>query len=278
MIRLARRRDQRGSALIAVLWVGLFLGLLSVGLVATGRITALQGRNAAEALRLEMLADAGIETVVAQLLGGPAVALINGGPATLRLNGLVVELRVQDALGLVDINQAPVEVLSRLLVALGLPEMQAQNLTDAIADWRDRDDLRRLHGAERDDYVAAGRGHLPRNRGFDRVDELRHVLGMTPTLLARSAPYLTVHGGPIVDLDAAPPLVAQAVRGLGVAAMADQGGRQMPMPAIIAPGRAYRIDARLVGTRMAVSKTVWLRLTGSAEQPIWFLDVSSSGG
>ncbi|WP_428249805.1 general secretion pathway protein GspK [Ferrovibrio sp.] len=269
---MARRASQHGAALIAVLWVGLFLGLLSVGLVATGRIAAMQGRNTAELLRLELLADAAIETAAAQLLGGGVVTGINGEASTLRLGGIAIQLRIQDALGLIDINQAPVEVLQRLFIALGLPEAQAQALTDSIADWRDGDDLRRLHGAEREDYIAAGRRYLPRNRGFERVDELRHVHGMTPALLLRIAEYLTVHGGPIVDLDAASPFVARVASGMDDTALADRQGQQAGVRSVVAPGRAYRVEARSVQTRMAIRKIAWLRLTGSPERPFWVLD------
>jgi len=66
-------------------------------------------------------------------------------------------------------------------------------LVDAIADWRDRDDLRRPNGAEEPEYRAAGLKYGPSNARFETVTELARVLGVTTALYARVAGSLTVH-------------------------------------------------------------------------------------
>ena len=68
-------------------------------------------------------------------------------------------------------------------------------LVDAIADFRDKDDLKRLNGAEDSAYSAAGREYGPKNSRFETVDELRRVLGVTPDMYARLAPLVTVYSG-----------------------------------------------------------------------------------
>ncbi|MEE2969905.1 MAG: hypothetical protein VX741_07205 [Pseudomonadota bacterium] len=66
---------------------------------------------------------------------------------------------------------------------------------DAIAYFRDKDDLERLNGAEDSAYSAAGREYGPKNARFETVDELRRVLGVTPDIYRRLAPLVTVHSG-----------------------------------------------------------------------------------
>ncbi len=80
-----------------------------------------------------------------------------------------------------------------LLVSVEVAEDAAAALVDAIGDFRDADDLRRLNGAEDRDYQAAGLAHGPKNRPFESVAELRQVFGMTGALYDRVAPALTVY-------------------------------------------------------------------------------------
>jgi general secretion pathway protein K len=80
-----------------------------------------------------------------------------------------------------------------LLLSQGLDQESAASLLDAILDWRDPDELVRPQGAERDQYEAAGYDYLPANAPFQSVDELRLVIGMTPDLMRRLQPLLTVY-------------------------------------------------------------------------------------
>ena len=69
----------------------------------------------------------------------------------------------------------------------------AMALVDSVQDWRDADKLRRLHGAEEAEYMAAGKSYAPSNAPFETVDELQRVLGMTPELFRLVEPALTVY-------------------------------------------------------------------------------------
>ena len=87
-------------------------------------------------------------------------------------------------------------------------------MVQAIADWRDRDQLRRLNGAERDDYLRAGRPLLPDDGPFASVTMLRYVAGVDDPLYERIAPYLTVMGDGGVNLNTAPRPVLLAMPGI----------------------------------------------------------------
>lgn len=266
---------QRGAALIAVLWVALFLGLLSVSLVAVGRSGALLARNIAAITQARTLADAAIETGIAQLLGGTGSVPLNGQPLRLAIAGRNVELSIRNSLSLLDINQASEENLRAFLQGLQVPDSQLMPLVDAIADWRDADDLRRLNGAEYGDYVKAGRRNHPRNRRFDRVDELKHVVGMTPALFDRIAPYVTVHGGGVVDINMAPAEVMRSIPGVSENAIAErlQVNREAVPVFRGAAGRAYRFSARLLDqSGVDGERVAWIRLTGNPVKPYWVLE------
>ena len=99
-----------------------------------------------------------------------------------------------DEAGRIDINLAPDPLLKGLLQNVGgLDPDAAEQVLDAILDWRDADDLRRPNGAEAPEYQAAGRKYVPTNAPFESTGELQRVLGMTPGLIARIADSITVY-------------------------------------------------------------------------------------
>jgi type II secretory pathway component PulK len=69
----------------------------------------------------------------------------------------------------------PVEVAA-LLRALGLPEGQAEVLSDTLADYIDADSLTRVNGAEAAEYAAA-KLPAPRNGQLLTVTELQRIIG-----------------------------------------------------------------------------------------------------
>ena len=59
---------------------------------------------------------------------------------------------------------------------------------DAIADFRDPDDLRRLNGAEDADYQSAGLKHGAKDGPFKAIEELQQVLGVDHDLYKVARP------------------------------------------------------------------------------------------
>lgn len=91
---------------------------------------------------------------------------------------------------------------------------EADQLAQAILDWRDEDEVPRLNGGEREEYLEEEALVLPPNRDFVDLDELRHVRGMTPELYVMAAPHLTLIGEGEINLNSAPEPVLLAVPGL----------------------------------------------------------------
>jgi type II secretory pathway component PulK len=128
-------------------------------------------------------------------------------------------LHLRDAASVLNLNAATEEMLRNFFSqGLELDFAQADRLTQAVLDWRDSDELPRVGGAERDQYLRAGAAVLPPNRGFPDVDELRHVIGMTPEIFAAALPYLTLRGSGRVNVNAAPEPVLLALPGMTRAA------------------------------------------------------------
>ena len=102
-------------------------------------------------------------------------------------------LSIQAEDGRIDLNTAPRALLRAVFRGAGLTTHSAARLVDAVLDFRDPNSIRRLNGAEDEDYRAAGLPWGAKDAPFESVAELQRVLGMTPALYRRVAPALTVH-------------------------------------------------------------------------------------
>jgi general secretion pathway protein K len=124
-------------------------------------------------------------------------------------------LLLRDVGAALNLNEAD-EVMLRQFFAqgLGVDYAEADQLAQAILDWRDEDEIPRINGGEREEYLDEGALVLPPNRDFVDLDELRHVRGMTPELYVRAAPHLTLIGRGFINLNSAPEEVLLAVPGL----------------------------------------------------------------
>lgn len=215
---MALRPGHRGVALVVVLWTLLLLSLIAAGFIAVTRTEVRLARNALDNARAEALADAGVYRGVQELLRLPNDRQWRADGTVYRFEdeGGVVRISIQDEGGKIDLNQGRDAHLKALFLLAGIDEPSADALVDAIADFRDEDDLRRLNGAEDPDYPADGLAHGAKDRPFEAVDELRQVKGMTHALFEQVAPYLTVYSErQQIDLMTAPRQVLLAVPGIG---------------------------------------------------------------
>jgi type II secretory pathway component PulK len=125
-----------------------------------------------------------------------------------------VQVVAKDLGEFLNINQLN-EVEIRTFFSFLLKDMsKATELSQAIMDWRDADSIPRPSGAERDAYIKAGLLALPTNAPFRDVEDLRDVMGMTPEIYEKAAPYLTVRGSGRVNINMAPEAVLRALPGM----------------------------------------------------------------
>lgn len=184
---------QRGIVLVVVLWLVVLLTVIGSSHARNMRIETTLAFNHVGTAKARALAEAGINRAIMELFVSDTATRwqFNGTAYPIQLDSGSVNIAIRDASGLLDLNRAGPVQLGAVLAAAGAEE--ADKLVDAILDWRDKDQLRRLHGAEDDDYRHAGLDWGSRDGLFASVDELRYILGMTHELFERLVPYLTVH-------------------------------------------------------------------------------------
>jgi general secretion pathway protein K len=205
--------NNRGSILVAVL---LIAAIVSVFVAVASR--SLQAgtdasRSFAESLRAEEAMRAAIEQIAA--LTGPAGPLRPSSTVVV-LGTTSVEMNFTDEISRIDLNNAPIDLLTGIFRVVGVEANEARRYAARIVDWRDDDEqLVEEGGAEVTAYRAVGRLDGPRNGPFIHVAELALVLGIPKNVAAAVAPYVTVASGSetINPLLADPP-VLMAIPGL----------------------------------------------------------------
>ncbi|WP_462164592.1 hypothetical protein [Pseudoalteromonas xiamenensis] len=90
------------------------------------------------------------------------------------LIGESVKAVIQDKVGLINVNLANHYLVTNGLVELGFEYQDANKYYDALEDWKDRDSLSRLNGAEKGDY---SNKNYPRNGILQSNSELINIKG-----------------------------------------------------------------------------------------------------
>ncbi len=195
----------RGSALLVVLWV---IALLSF-LIITSMMVVMQDVETVAARRLafraHQLAEAGLAIGANPLVkpGDPILRKIMGYAESYEVNITTEESRLNIGALLTEEKRA---VLERLFRSWGLRPLEAQSVVDALMDWVDADDFKRLTGAERADYKKDGFIDRPYNRPFQSLDEVPLVRGMDLVNQANPAwrNVFTLWGSGSLDINEAP--------------------------------------------------------------------------
>ena len=210
-------KGEKGVALIAVLWTLILLSLVAASLSYESRTNERIARNAADAAASRAAADAGVTRAILDLLtlGDGKVFKTNGRVYVWSFARNNVSISIRDEFSKVNLNQASEAVLVSLFTSVGIERSKAQALADAIADFRDVDDIPRLSGAEEADYRAAGLNWGPKNASFQSIEELQQVLGVTPQIYRRITPDLTIYSGGTVNPDLATDRLNAALKRIG---------------------------------------------------------------
>ncbi len=278
--------NERGVALVIVLWLVVLLTVLAGTFAVASRTDNLLTRNLYDTAQARLAAEAGLNMAVYELTNPDNEERwkADGHPYSIEFGGAVVEIVIFDEGGKVDLNGAGPELLGALMDSTGVPEDQRDALVGAIMDWRDADDLVSLNGAEDPDYAAAGLEYGARDEPFTSVEELQQVLGISFDLYERLEPAVTVYSGSAqINAQAAPPEALMALPGMtpeGCQQFVDDrssfsvdGGPPPVLPAGVATslaggaGRTYsvRAHARLENDAMAELEAV-VRLQKSGQR------------
>jgi general secretion pathway protein K len=191
----ARLTVQRGLALIAVLWAIALLSIMAGSFSLTLQRDSGLLRTAQDRAKGLALAEAGVNYAMLMLGATDPALRWRGDGVDYEVAFPIgsVRVRIFDEAGKLDINAAQEVTLRSIFTQItGNPDAAAQ-LSDAVLDWRDPDDMKRPQGAEAAEYTAAGKNYVPQNRIFQTLEELQMVQGMTPALYKKIEPLLTTH-------------------------------------------------------------------------------------
>jgi len=106
----------------------------------------------------------------------------------------------------ININKAKRSVIGRLFKTVGLDEMEAQNLSASIVDWKDNDsELSIPLGSAEDRYYRNLKdSYEAKDADFEILDELLLVRGMTREIFDRIKDFITVYGQGKININTAP--------------------------------------------------------------------------
>lgn len=220
-------RHRRGFALMATVWLMVAITAVSLEVSWLARSRRLATANVLEGEQARVAALSGLDHAHARLAGAIASsgndALADpwrwiADSVSASLGAARYTFRMVDAAASLDVNDATEDMLARLFVGCGASSAEASAAADRIADWRDPDQLRRMHGAERDDYLAAGSRQLPRDAAVLSVAELDDLLDMPVVPWACARALLSVGARTQVNPNTAPVPVLQALPGMDATA------------------------------------------------------------
>ncbi|MBK8742490.1 MAG: general secretion pathway protein GspK [Betaproteobacteria bacterium] len=173
------------------------MAAIAVGMSQDSRTQTLLTRNQLALAKARALADGAVERAMYEHLRPPypdKVWFPNGAVHGWEEDGARLAVSLAYESGRIDVNVAREPLLKGLFTsAAGLEPEAVNRVVDAVMDWRDPDDAKRINGAEAADYRAAGRNYVPANANFETIEELQRVLGMTPEIYAKVADLITVH-------------------------------------------------------------------------------------
>jgi general secretion pathway protein K len=166
-----------------VLWVSAALAAISFSLASTVRGETERTATAVDSLRSYYLAVGGVQRGMVELLWGilhPDQRMIPKGATVVNYSFPSGEVRLEllPEAGKLDVNNAPVADLYRLLIALGQPEGAARDIASAIDDWRRSSGEGGFDGF----YTAQTPSFRAPHASFQEIEELLLVKGVTPEL------------------------------------------------------------------------------------------------
>ena len=185
--RMAAARD-RGFVLVATLWILAALATLASTMAAYMDDAGVAGRLREDELRIEAAERSALELTALRLMSVAPDKAPPRGAFEFELADARIDVAFISESARVDLNGAPKAMLAKLFASLGVDADQAATIAGAVVAWRKA----ATDDSEDDAYRDAGYAYAPRHAFFQDPLELSLVRGVTPELMRRALPYLTV--------------------------------------------------------------------------------------
>lgn len=219
------RRCEQGFALFIVIAVLALMAALVADFVTLAQTDIRATRNMVERARVRTLAEAGYTIAVADLLDPVAGRALptDGRSREVLFDGGVITLAIQDEAGKIDLNWAPMELISAMLDGLDIPGDVEGRILDAVAERRAAVPLPPYAPGDIAASALLGGPTLKKLAlmPFANVGELQSLAKIDQASFERIVPSLTVYSeSRRVNLYAASRAVLMAIPGV-TAEMAD---------------------------------------------------------
>ncbi len=193
------RVDRQGFALLGVLWLTAAMSLVAMLGAGGARTAAAAGENRWDWARAFWAREACIAAFEAE---GPGRGGFDAADTVNLAGGAFCTLSIDRLDHRINLNRVDEAVLRKLL---GSPQ-----LTAALLDWRDEDDLAWGGGSESAFYRERGL-IAPRNAPLLDPGELTSIFGFDDGTVEALEPFVSTEGSGFVDVNAAPPRVVRAL-------------------------------------------------------------------
>ena len=292
---MRHRHPQRGFVLVLTIWILAAIAIATAFFAERVQASLRAAMTRQDIHRAELALSDGRAEILFRLATSPMTVWGLGDPPNaIRLDGrLYAEaggtLELQDVAGLMGLNRFGDDAMSRLLTTIGVLQPRHASLIDALGDYTDADDLRRLSGAESAQYAAAALQSRPRNGPLTSPLELRDVLGwsredtlwttgadvldfVAPEASGRlnpnTAPWQVLTSLPGVTRDVAAVFMArrelQPIDAAWIDRLLGTQYDSLPSPIQSFPASDTRITQRVNGLPWAVRYNVQLTPTGAS--------------
>jgi general secretion pathway protein K len=208
---MTRAHRQSGVVLVLTLWTIALLSALAMATSATFRGFAGLVSVSQDKVKADALLSAGVEEAASVLAHFGDHWPAASESFDIRLATGEAEVTLTDEAGRIDINRAPVEVLSSLLQYVGAEN--AEPLARAIATWRDHDSAAPPSSAGGAPPPSSS-GSSQKPPSFTDMRQLLEVPGITPETMVAVEPLITVFGAEKVNALTAPQEVLAALPGV----------------------------------------------------------------
>jgi general secretion pathway protein K len=192
----------------------------------------------------------------------------DAAPHALVIGAVTVTVRIETLSGRVNPNIASGALLTGLLRAVGEPDGEAARVARNILDWRSPAPSLRAAAALLDSYRVARRPYGPPAVQFADLHQLADVMGVTPALLARLMPEMSLYQPGDPDPRAADGIVRRAIAYAGTVNPTGTGFEGAP---------AVRISACAAGAA-PLCRHASVSLSGFTAQPAFRIDALADGG
>ena len=240
--------SERGGALLAVLWLSAALAAIAFSLATTVRGEAERTSTAVDSLRSYYLATGAIDRAIVWKVWSPLTSPEDdpryyrpGIPMRFAFPGGEAVVDVIPESAKLNVNTAPVNVLTTLLLAFGLEPGRADAIAQGIVDWRSPSPSGGF-GPFDQFYLSQNPSFRARHASLEEIEELLYVRGITPDLF-----YGTYDRHPDTGRLVARPGLVDCLSVFGSTTRVDVN--YAPAPVLVAMGVQPQIAAMIVERR-----------------------------